>query len=102
MNELNFSIRYKDYEIRACPKLLVRLDPSDKNETVELLKYNDDGFCFTLLYFVKKSSGYELKFVGDRPFEYIDEQDLKFLWRELKHAQEILNEYFEMEGEKNE
>lgn len=48
--ELKFSWKYKNYELRAVPKSLVRLRDEDKNETIELIKWDDEegGFCFTI------------------------------------------------------
>lgn len=98
--DLEFTFKYKHYEIRACPKRLVKLRPTDKNETVELILWDEyDHTCFTLAYFYKTNEGYELKFVGSRPFRYIDDKDVKVLWSGLKHAQEILDEFFDAEDE---
>lgn len=103
--DLDFSFKYKDYEIRACPKHLVRFRPDEKNVTIDVRKIQraeregEKDNCFSLAYFIRKSEGYELRFVGARPFKYIAPEDLKILWSALKHAQEILDEFFEMEEE---
>ena len=44
--ELNFNWKYKDYELRACPKTLARLNKEDQNETIDLIKWQthkEDG-----------------------------------------------------------
>ena len=76
---LEFSFKYKDYELRACPKRLARFSPEEPNETIDFVKWNkseDKPYCFSLAFFERYSEGYRLKFVGDRPFEYIDKKDL--------------------------
>lgn len=100
--ELEFSFKYKNYELRACPKHLVHFHPDDKNETIDLVRWEHDGekpYCFSLAYFRRNDEGYSLYFVGGRPFRYIDDKDVKVLWLALKHAQEILDEFFDMEDE---
>ena len=100
---LEFSFKYKDYELRACPKHLVRLSPEEKNETIDFVKWEIDStgrkYCFSLAYLERDSVGYKLYFVGSRPFEYIADEDLKILWRALKYAQEILDEFFNEEDD---
>ena len=98
---LEFSFKYKDYEIRACPKHLVRLSPGEKNETIDFVKWyvNDEGnrCCFSLGYFKRNSEGYYFNFVGSRPFEYIEREDLEIIWSILKQAQKILDIFFSEE-----
>lgn len=100
---LIMSFKYKDYELRACPKHLARFSPEEKNTTIDFVKWNTDStgrkYCFSLAYFVRDSEGYDLRFVGSRPFEYIADEDVKIVWSALKHAQEILNEFFHEEVE---
>lgn len=99
---LEFSFKYKDYEIRACPQHLVWTRPDEKNVTVDLIKWAKDSdgkrYCYSLGYFRKNHDGYHFVFVGDRPFKYIDPEDLGRIWSVLKNAQEILNKFFAEEG----
>lgn len=100
--KLEFSFRYKDYEIRACPKHLARLSPDERDETIDFVKWSKDSesglnHYFSLAYFKRDSEGYYLKFVGPRPFEHIDPEDLGVIWPVLKSAQEILNMFFDLE-----
>lgn len=99
--ELDFSFKYKDYEIRACPIHLARFSPEEKNETVDFVKWEIDStgrkYCFSLAYFERNSEGYHLHFVGSRMFEYIASEDVKVLWRALEQAQEILDKFFKEE-----
>ena len=97
---LEFSFKYKDYELRACPRRLVRFSPEEPNETIDLLKWNNSDikpYCYSLAYFERYSEGYRLKFVGDRPFTDIDKEDLTVIWGALKQAQEILDQFYEEE-----
>lgn len=95
---LEFFFKYKDYELRACPKHLARFSPDEKNETIDFVKWatNENGrkYCFSLAHFVRDSEGYYLKFVGSRMFEYVPAEDVEILWSALKYAQEILDKFF--------
>lgn len=98
--QLEFHWKYKNYELRACPKHLARLTPDEPNETIDLVAFAKDGngkdYCFSLAYFRKDDEGYYLHFVGSRPFEYIDAEDVPFVWAALNSAQKILDAYFEL------
>lgn len=100
---LEFSFKYKDYELRACPKRLARFSPDEPNETIDLVKWDKSGdrpYCFSLAYWTRDKEGYELTFVGSRPFDNIDKEDVPILWSVLKQAQEILDQFFkEVENE---
>ena len=104
--ELKFSYKYKDYELRACPKRLVRFNEDEPNETIDLIKWEtaDDGkrYCYSLAYWVQDKEGYDLKFVNDRPFTYIDIEDIEMIWAMLKAAQETLDTFFRLSRELNE
>ena len=95
---LEFSFKYKDYELKACPKRLARFSPDEPNETIDLIKWYKSGensFCYSLAYFERYDEGYRLKFVGDRPFEDIEKKDVPIIWSALKQAQEILDEFYD-------
>ena len=104
--ELEFSYKYKDYELRACPKRLVRFNEDEPNETIDLIKWEttDDGerYCYSLAYWVQDKEGYDLKFVDNRPFKYIDTEDIEMIWTMLKAAQETLDTFFRLSRELNE
>lgn len=96
LGELSFNWKYKDYELRACPPSLARLKPEDKNTTIDFIKWfntNEKPYCISIAYFVKTNEGYDLKFVGDRPFEHIDSEDLSVCWCALKMASNLLNSW---------
>lgn len=98
--ELNFNWKYKDYELRAVPKGLVRTNDSDPNHTIELLKWTKDDksrYCFTIAYWVLRKEGYELRHVYGRMFEYVRMEDLEPIWIKMIEAQQVLDEYWEKE-----
>lgn len=97
-SDLEFSWKYKDYELHACPKRLVRFYEGEKNETIDLVKWGEtwDGkrHRWSLAYFIRKEEGYDLRFVGNRPFEDIDPEDVPKVWEALKTAQAVLDAFF--------
>ena len=86
--DFNISWKYKDYELRKTSSL------SKAADYWELVKWQDNNSCFVLAYFAQDKEGWELKFVGDRPFEYIEEDDLFTVWNALKMTCRTLNDYF--------
>ena len=100
--KLEFSWKYKDYGLRACPKRLVRFNANEPNETIDFVKRitNSDGaeYYLSLAYWSKDNEGYELEFVGDRPFKYIEPEDLEIVWKALRVAQKVLDAWFDMEN----
>lgn len=103
---LEFGWKYKCYELRACPKHLARLSPDEPNETIDLVKWTEDGdgrsFCYSLAYFVRYSEGYYLRFVGDRPFQNIEKEDVPIVWSALHAAQTILDTFWALQDEDGE
>ena len=100
--ELNFNWKYKDYELRACPKHLVRFSDEEENETIDLIKWQthkEDGkrYCFSLAYWKRGSEGFDLSLVGSRVFEYIEEYDLEVVWKQLHAAQLVLDNFWDTE-----
>ncbi len=60
---MKFNIRVKDLELRSCPG----------HCKAEIVKWANDTdgkeYCWTVAYWEKSKEGYNLRFVGDRPFE---------------------------------
>lgn len=59
----------------------------------EIVCWNDSDtlageYCYTLLWFMKDSEGYYVKFVGDRPFKYHNRERL---WWLMEYAQSVLD-----------
>lgn len=61
----------------------------DSQSYPEIVRWYDraegDAFCCTLLYWVKDSEGWDIKFVGDRPFDPELDQDL--VWALMRYGQ---------------
>lgn len=94
----DYNFKYKDYELRACPKSLAKFNDEDApNETIELVKwrFNDkDPYCFTIAYWKKDDEGYNLYFVGERFVKYILSEDVPILWKALTSAQSFLDSWY--------
>jgi len=92
---LDFNWKYKDYEIRACPKTLARFSKEEVNETIDLVKWETDKdgkrHCFSLAYWTRDKEGFDLTLVGTRVFEEIEEDDLEIVWDQLHTAQKVLD-----------
>ncbi|MEA1980882.1 MAG: hypothetical protein U9N54_07910 [candidate division Zixibacteria bacterium] len=70
-----------------------------KYELVQWKKWGDHEngeFRFVLAFYNKGSEGYEISFVGDRPFKV---EDTNLLWKMLKFGQNVCNAEFDMEEE---
>ena len=104
--KLEFNWSYKDYELQACPRRLVRLEDDEPNETIDFIKYDTDSngkrHCYSLAYWKKDSEGYYLHFVGSRPFEHIELEDLEVVWKAMNVAQKVLDGWFDLEYMMNE
>ena len=90
--ELSYNWKHKNYEIRETK------NPRTNEKYWELVKWQKNkgrATCFTLAFFVKDSEGWYLKFVSDRPFEYIDE-DFGIVWDALKMTNKTLNLWFKL------
>ena len=98
---LEFSWKYEDYELRACPKCLARFNDDEPNETIDFVKWTTDSsgkrYCFSLAYWRRYDEGYELKFVGGRPFDHINKEHIEVVWSALLAAQKILDAWFDMQ-----
>lgn len=97
-NNFNFNWTYKDFAIRTN----YRDDANNivnQNTPIELVKYNDSehNTCFTLAWFVLTKEGYELRFIGDRPFNYISTNDISEIWVQLLIAQKVLDLFYNLE-----
>ena len=89
---MEFTIKINDLELRSCVE--VGLSMSEKYNTAEIVlwkHYKDDNsdkkYCLTVAYWVKESDTYNLKFVGERPFEI----DNKIFMKLIKIGQSLLS-----------
>lgn len=53
-----------------------------------------DSFCCTVLYWVRDSEGWDIKFVGDRPFDSELDQDL--LWALMRYGQSLASAEYKL------
>lgn len=69
--ELNFNWKYKNYELRACPKSLVSLNDNEKNVTISFIKWTsienniNHPYPYILAYYQFTKNGYKLKWLKD-------------------------------------
>lgn len=96
--EFEFHWEYADFEIRT-KKAYHRDVPY-----IELVKWETDSSgrrsCFTLAYWYSEGDdGWDLRFVGDRPWRYIAELDVSKIWKQLFLAQEMLEDALRKENE---
>ena len=57
---MKFNLGKDDLELRSC---------NGKQKKAEIVKWEDEVSCYTLAYWTKDSEGYDLQFVGNRPFD---------------------------------
>ena len=64
---MKFSIRIEDLELRSCGEHL--LTEGVEHTRAEIVQWENEEYCWTLAYWNKNSNGYNLEFVGNRPFD---------------------------------
>ena len=88
-------IKIKDLEFRRTKSL--HDDPKFYWEIVKWDKMESDGeekeYCFTLAVWDKNSEGWELRFVGSRPFELYG---MEIFWELTTFGQKYLNALFDL------
>lgn len=93
-----FSWEFKNFAIRTMHKNYEdRNSPIRKDCPIELIKYLDDkhSSCYVVAWFRLDDEGYELHFVGSRPFKDISADEMQSIWPQLQAAQKMLDAYFE-------
>lgn len=61
-----FNVRKGSLEVRSCDRYLTN---SEEHDIAEIVSWVDnDEYCYVIAYFVPTSENFDLKFVGDRPF----------------------------------
>lgn len=87
---MKFSFRIEDIELRSCGEHLL-VDGVEHNRA-EIVKWaNDTGkkeYCWTVAYWNKHKEGYDLEFVGARPFDTNQEIFMKL----AKQGQQLLDD----------
>ena len=82
-NIIEFKFKVKDLEVRDCGKC------------AEIVKWcSDDGkeYCYTIAFWNKNKESYDLKFVGNRPFD--KDINSKLFMKLAKQGQQILDNPF--------
>jgi len=83
-------MRITDVEIRTCDR---HLCSSGFHETAEIVKWHDgEKTCHTIAAWRRGKEGYDLYFIGGRPFDACDGD---VFWRLAKTGQDHLDDYFE-------
>jgi len=86
---MKFNLRIEDLEVRSCNINLLSDGEHNRAEIVEWSKGRDkkESTC-TLAYWNLDEEGYDLQFVGGRPFN----TDSVVFMKLAKHGQQILND----------
>lgn len=80
-------MRIEQLEVRSCNKHLMN---DGEHITCEIVKWNDDNkTCFTLASWCEHKGGYDLHFVGCRPFELCEYSEF---WKLAKAGQQYLED----------
>lgn len=95
MSNFDFHWKYNDFEIASTKNIRTSLP------YIELIKWEyPEGkkpYCFTLAIYDWDDEGGELRFVGNRPFEYIADIDVTSIWKQLWLACKMLADWYEKE-----
>lgn len=69
-----------------------------EHRPAEIVQWAIDGggkdFCFTVLFYERESEGYEIRFVGDRPLQYDDEE---IMFAMMKYGQTVMDAKWKVE-----
>ena len=83
-------MRIGDVEVRCCDK---HLCSTGFLETAEIVQWHDGGeTCHTIAAWRRDSEGYDLHFIGGRPFNACGAD---VFWKLAKAGQDHLDDYFE-------
>ena len=52
-----------------------------------------DPFCFTVIWWKRNSEGWNIEFIGARPFE----QETDDIWNLMKYGQSVMDAVFQLE-----
>lgn len=87
---MKFNFRIENLEVRSCEKHLLL---EEKHEIAEIIKWEKDvndkkEYCYAIAYWNKTKEGYDLLFMGDRPFKI----DKNIFWQLAEQGQKLLEE----------
>ena len=89
---MKFSFRIEDLELRSCGDHL--LIEGVKHTRAEIIKWAKDTeqkeYCWTVAYWNRHKEGYDLQFIGNRPFDTNQEIFMKL----AKQGQQLLEDVF--------
>lgn len=94
----DFSWEFKNFKIETVhTDYKDKSSPLRKNCPIQIIRYFDDAHtsCYIIAWFKLDDEGYELHFVGSRPFENISPDEISTVWEQLQAAQKMLDAYFE-------
>lgn len=104
MNSAMTIRKLEDLEFRKTPRL--GRENEHYYEIVKWVEAEDAGgkpYCYTLIMWTLNSEGWDIEFVGNRPFTYINRDslnsgiDCKKFWSFLEYCQAYLNNEFRFE-----
>ena len=88
---MKFNSRINNLEVRSCGKHLLSDNEHNRAEIVKWAKdTSEKEYCWTVAYWSKGKEGYDLQFVGGRPFETNSELFMKL----AKQGQQMLDDVF--------
>ena len=90
---MTFTIRIEDFELRSCNKNLISEGEHTRGEIVQWAKHSTH--CWTVAYWDEGSEGYDLRFVGDRPFKC----DPETFFVLARMGQDFLQQYWSIKNE---
>ena len=83
---INFSFREWNLELRSCGKQLLQEWEHNTAEILQWFTRDKWGeYCIVIAYWIETSEGFDLKFVGWRPFSEHVDNDVFFLLAKRWH-----------------
>ena len=69
-----------------------------EGRSAEIVQWNTDStgkeYCFTVLFYEHSSEGYEIRFVGNRPLQYENEE---IMFAMMKYGQAVMDAKWKVE-----
>lgn len=89
---MKFSIRVKDLEVRSCNDNLLSGGEHTKAVIVKWSrKASDEEYCYAVAKYDRGSEGFDLTFIGSRPFDCTDRLTFFNL---AEQGQRLLDEFY--------
>lgn len=88
---MKFNFRINNLEMRSCSNHLLNKGEHTTAEIVKWAKDKDNKeYCWTVAYWIKGKEGFDLQFVGSRPFDIKAKNFMKV----AKQGQQMLDDAF--------